>query len=132
MRISFQKCKIYKKIILDVDFTMIDPNNWTSDNNLNELVNITIENYLRKYNEIYGDHRRNRFAITVGDELPAGVLQLAKVQIAQKRKIKVGDKLAGRHGNKGIVSRIVKDEDMPFLSDGTPVDIILKSTWSSF
>ena len=117
--------KFTKKIILDVDFTMIDPNNWTSDNNLNELVNITIENYLRKYNEIYGDHRRNRFAITVGDELPAGVLQLAKVQIAQKRKIKVGDKLAGRHGNKGIVSRIVKDEDMPFLSDGTPVDIIL-------
>ena len=98
--------KFTKKIILDVDFTMIDPNNWTSDNNLNELVNITIENYLRKYNEIYGDHRRNRFAITVGDELPAGVLQLAKVQIAQKRKIKVGDKLAGRHGNKGIVSRI--------------------------
>ena len=117
--------KFTKKIILDVDFTMIDPNNWTSDKNLNELVNITIENYLRKYNEIYGDHRRNRFAITVGDELPAGVLQLAKVQIAQKRKIKVGDKLAGRHGNKGIVSRIVKDEDMPFLSDGTPVDIIL-------
>ena len=117
--------KFTKKIILDVDFTMIDPNNWTSDNNLNELVNITIENYLRKYNEIYGNHRRNRFAITVGDELPAGVLQLAKVQIAQKRKIKVGDKLAGRHGNKGIVSRIVKDEDMPFLSDGTPVDIIL-------
>jgi len=117
--------KFTKKIILDVDFTMIDPNNWTSDNNLNELVNITIENYLRKYNEIYGNHRRDRFAITVGDELPAGVLQLAKVQIAQKRKIKVGDKLAGRHGNKGIVSRIVKDEDMPFLSDGSPVDIIL-------
>ena len=66
-----------------------------------------------------------RFAITIGDELPTGVLQLAKVQIVQKRKIKVGDKLAGRHGNKGIVSRIVKDEDMPFLSDGTPVDIIL-------
>ena len=117
--------KFTKKIILDVDFTMIDPNNWTSDSSTNELVNITIENYLRKYNEIYGDHRRNRFAITVGDELPAGVLQLAKVQIAQKRKIKVGDKLAGRHGNKGIVSRIVKDEDMPFLSDGSPVDIIL-------
>ena len=117
--------KFTKKIILDVDFTMIDPNNWTSDSSTNELVNITIENYLRKYNEIYGDHRRNRFAITVGDELPAGVLQLAKVQIAQKRKIKVGDKLAGRHGNKGIVSRIVKDEDMPFLSDGSAVDIIL-------
>ena len=85
----------------------------------------SIENYLRKYNEIYGEYRRERFSITVGDELPNGVLQLAKVQIAQKRKVKVGDKLAGRHGNKGIVSRIVKEEDMPFLEDGTPVDIIL-------
>ena len=80
---------------------------------------------MRKYNAIYGEYRRQRFAVTIGDELPSGVLQLAKVQIAQKRKIKVGDKLAGRHGNKGIVSRIVKDEDMPFLEDGTPVDIIL-------
>ena len=95
-----------------------------SDEN-NILVNNTIENYLRKYNDIYGEHRRKCFAITIGDELPTGVLQLAKVQIAQKRKIKVGDKLAGRHGNKGIVSRIVKEEDMPFLEDGTPVDIIL-------
>ena len=117
--------KFTKKLLLSIDFTMIDPYTWTGNKENNELVNKTIENYLRKYNEIYGDHRRKRFAITIGDELPSGVLQLAKVQIAQKRKVKVGDKLAGRHGNKGIVSRIAKDEDMPFLKDGTPVDIIL-------
>ena len=117
--------KFTKKILLSIDFTMVDPYGWTGSRENNELVNKAIENYLRKYNDIYGEHRRNRFAITIGDELPSGVLQLAKVQIAQKRKIKVGDKLAGRHGNKGIVSRIVKDEDMPFLEDGTPVDIIL-------
>jgi len=112
-------------MLLGVDFTLVDPYNWTGNKDNNLLVNTTIENYIRKYNDIYGEHRRKRFAITIGDELPNGVLQLAKVQIAQKRKVKVGDKLAGRHGNKGIVSRIVKDEDMPFLEDGTPVDIIL-------
>ncbi len=117
--------KFTKKIILSIDFTMVDPNQWTSSNENNDLINKIISNYLRKYNEIFGDYRRKRFAITVGDELPTGVLQLAKVQIAQKRKVKVGDKLAGRHGNKGIVSRVVRDEDMPFLADGTPVDIIL-------
>ena len=112
-------------MLLKIDYTLIDPYNWTASEENNSLVNQTIENYLRKYNDIYGDYRRKRFAITIGDELPSGVLQLAKVQIAQKRKVKVGDKLAGRHGNKGIVSRIVKEEDMPFLEDGTPVDIIL-------
>ena len=112
-------------MLLSIDYTLIDPYNWTASDENNTLVNYTIENYLRKYNDIYGEHRRKCFAITIGDELPAGVLQLAKVQIAQKRKIKVGDKLAGRHGNKGIVSRIVKEEDMPFLEDGTSVDIIL-------
>ena len=117
--------KFTKKIILNIDFTMIDPNQWTSNSDSNILINKIISNYLRKYNEIFGEYRRKRFAITVGDELPNGVLQLAKVQIAQKRKVKVGDKLAGRHGNKGIVSRVVRDEDMPFLEDGTPVDIIL-------
>ena len=117
--------KFTKKIILGIDFTMVDPNQWTASEQNNLLVNKIISNYLRKYNEIFGDYRRKRFAITVGDELPTGVLQLAKVQIAQKRKVKVGDKLAGRHGNKGIVSRVVRDEDMPFLADGTPVDIIL-------
>ena len=117
--------KFTKKILLAVDYTLIDPYSWTANDANNDLVNRTIENYLRKYNDIYGEFRRKCFAITIGDELPAGVLQLAKVQIAQKRKIKVGDKLAGRHGNKGIVSRIVKEEDMPFLEDGTSVDIIL-------
>jgi len=117
--------KFTKKIILGIDFTMVDPNQWTASEQNNLMVNKIISNYLRKYNEIFGDYRRKRFAITVGDELPTGVLQLAKVQIAQKRKVKVGDKLAGRHGNKGIVSRVVRDEDMPFLADGTPVDIIL-------
>ncbi len=117
--------KFTKKMLIGIDFTLIDPYNWTANSYNNDLVNRTIENYLREYNKIYGNHRRKRFAITIGDELPSGVLKLAKVQIAQKRKVKVGDKLAGRHGNKGIVSRIVKDEDMPFLEDGTPVDIIL-------
>jgi len=117
--------KFTKKMLFGIDFTLVDPYNWTAHKENNLLVNKTIENYLRKYNDIYGEYRRKRFAITIGDELPAGVLQLAKVQIAQKRKVKVGDKLAGRHGNKGIVSRIVKEEDMPFLEDGTSVDIIL-------
>jgi DNA-directed RNA polymerase subunit beta len=120
-----KSAKFTKKMLLSIDFTLVDPYNWTASKENNTLVNKTIENYLRKYNDIYGEYRRGRFAITIGDELPNGVLQLAKVQIAQKRKVKVGDKLAGRHGNKGIVSRIVKDEDMPFLEDGTPVDIIL-------
>ena len=117
--------KFTKKMLLSIDYTLVDPYSWTGNQANNELVNRTIENYLRRYNEIYGNYRRDRFAITIGDELPNGVLKLAKVQIAQKRKVKVGDKLAGRHGNKGIVSRIVKEEDMPFLSDGTSVDIIL-------
>ena len=117
--------KFTKKMLLSIDFTLVDPYNWTANKDNNQLVNRTIENYLRKYNDIYGEYRRQRFAITIGDELPNGVLQLAKIQIAQKRKVKVGDKMAGRHGNKGIVSRIVKEEDMPPLEDGTSVDIIL-------
>ena len=117
--------KFTKKLIYNIDFSMVDPYKWTSSSENNILINKIISNYLRKYNDIFGEYRRNRFAITVGDELPTGVLQLAKVQIAQKRKVKVGDKLAGRHGNKGIVSRVVRDEDMPFLEDGSPVDIIL-------
>jgi len=117
--------KFTKKLIYNIDFSMVDPYQWTSNNENNILINKIISNYLRKYNDVFGEYRRKRFAITVGDELPTGVLQLAKVQIAQKRKVKVGDKLAGRHGNKGIVSRVVRDEDMPFLEDGSPVDIIL-------
>src|SRR5690606_27838793 len=84
-----------------------------------------LHNYKIKYNDLQGALNRERFTISVGDELPAGIVKLAKIYIAKKRKLKVGDKMAGRHGNKGIVSRIVRDEDMPFLEDGTPVDIVL-------
>ena len=117
--------KFTQKILMQVDFLSINPNKWTTNKHNNELIIKIIQSYIRKYNEIFGDYRRKRFAITIGDELPSGVLQLATVYIAKKRKVKVGDKLAGRHGNKGIVARIVRDEDMPFLADGTPVDIVL-------
>ena len=117
--------KFTQKILMQVDFLSINPNKWTTNKVNNDIIIKIIQSYIRKYNKIFGEYRRNRFAITVGDELPKGVLQLATVYIAKKRKVKVGDKLAGRHGNKGIVARIVRDEDMPFLEDGTPVDIVL-------
>ena len=98
---------------------------WTENPEKNEAVKQLVENYCRKRNTVIGKFRRDRFAIDVGDELPAGILKLAKVYVAKKRKLKVGDKMAGRHGNKGVVSRIVSQEDMPFLADGTPVDIVL-------
>jgi DNA-directed RNA polymerase subunit beta len=98
---------------------------WTTDEHTNELIAAMVKNYLTKRNIIAGDFKRERFTLEVGDELPAGIVQLAKVYIAKKRKLKVGDKMAGRHGNKGVVARIVRDEDMPFLEDGTPVDICL-------
>lgn len=99
--------------------------NWTNDEKTNTLVAELIKNYLKKRNEITSKFKRERFAIEVGDELPAGIVKLAKVYIAKKRKLKVGDKMAGRHGNKGVVAKIVAEEDMPFLEDGTPVDIVL-------
>ena len=98
---------------------------WTTDDHTNDLVSEVVKNYLNKRNAISGDFKRERFTLEVGDELPAGIVQLAKVYIAKKRKLKVGDKMAGRHGNKGVVARIVREEDMPFLEDGTPVDIVL-------
>ena len=98
---------------------------WTTDEDKNELVKELIHNYKIKYNDLQGALNRERFTISVGDELPAGIVKLAKIYIAKKRKLKVGDKMAGRHGNKGIVARIVRDEDMPFLEDGTPVNIVL-------
>jgi len=98
---------------------------WTTDKNLNALVIELVHNYKIKVNDLQGSLRRQKFTISVGDELPAGILKLAKVYIAKKRKLKVGDKMAGRHGNKGIIARIVRAEDMPFLEDGTPVDIVL-------
>ena len=99
--------------------------NWTSDLHTNELITELVRNYNNRRNEVSGRFKRDRFTLEVGDELPAGIVQLAKVYVAKKRKLKVGDKMAGRHGNKGVVARIVRDEDMPFLEDGTPVDIVL-------
>ncbi|HDZ03672.1 hypothetical protein LCGC14_0347190 [marine sediment metagenome] len=107
------------------DFAHLVGGSWTTDNDTNGLVADLLHNYKIKLNDLQGNLRRDKFTISVGDELPAGIMKLAKVYIAKKRKLKVGDKMAGRHGNKGIVSRIVRHEDMPFLEDGTPVDIVL-------
>jgi len=107
------------------DFTHLVKGSWTTDDEVNRLVSELVHNYKIKVNDIQGSLRREKFTISVGDELPAGILKLAKIYVAKKRKLKVGDKMAGRHGNKGIVARIVRAEDMPFLEDGTPVDIVL-------
>ncbi|MEZ4970089.1 MAG: DNA-directed RNA polymerase subunit beta [Flavobacteriaceae bacterium] len=107
------------------DFAHLVGGSWTTDKESNTLVTDLLHNYKIKLNDLQGNLRRDKFTISVGDELPAGIMKLAKVYIAKKRKLKVGDKMAGRHGNKGIVSRIVRHEDMPFLEDGTPVDIVL-------
>jgi DNA-directed RNA polymerase subunit beta len=109
----------------EIDYAGVQLSNWTTDAHKNELVKRLIMNYLRKHKELDAQIKRQKFNITIGDELPNGIVQIAKVYIAKKRKIRVGDKMAGRHGNKGIVSRIVRQEDMPFLEDGTPVDIVL-------
>jgi DNA-directed RNA polymerase subunit beta len=117
--------KFTVKMLQGIDYTGVNPNKWTTDKDKNNLIKILLNNYLIRYNDTNGVAKRKKFAATVGDELPAGIVQLAKVYVAKKRKLKVGDKMAGRHGNKGIVARIVRDEEMPFLSDGTPVDIVL-------
>ena len=113
------------KMLNSVDDYVHLTGSWTTDKDLNDLVGELVHNYKIKVNDLQGSLRRQKFTISVGDELPAGILKLAKVYIAKKRKLKVGDKMAGRHGNKGIVARIVRAEDMPFLEDGTPVDIVL-------
>jgi len=117
--------KFSAKVLEKLNFVELNPADWTKDDEINTLVKLLLHNYSIKYNDLYGVFKRKKYNITVGDELPSGIVQLAKVYIAQKRKLKVGDKLAGRHGNKGIVARIVRREDMPFLEDGTPVDIVL-------
>ena len=109
----------------DIDYTLVQLEKWTTDEDKNKLIKQLIMNYLKKCKELDAQIKRKKFNITIGDELPNGIVQMAKVYIAKKRKIRVGDKMAGRHGNKGIVSRIVRQEDMPFLADGTPVDIVL-------
>ena len=117
--------KFTAAMLKEIDYDTINLSKWTSDAHKNDMIRATIVNYLRKSKEIEAELRRKKFDISIGDELPSGIMQMAKVYIAKKRKISVGDKMAGRHGNKGIVSRIVRQEDMPFLADGTPVDIVL-------
>ena len=117
--------KFSLKLLQDLDYMHITASKWSTDKKKNEQIKSLLHNYVVKHKEIEGKYRRKKYNISIGDELPIGIIQLAKVYIAQKRKVKVGDKMAGRHGNKGIVSRIVRQEDMPFLEDGTPVDIVL-------
>ena len=117
--------KFTLKQLQDLDYENINPGKWTTDKQKNDQIKELLNNYLIKYKEIDAVYKRKKYNVTIGDELPAGIIQLAKVFIAKKRKVKVGDKMAGRHGNKGIVSRIVREEDMPFLEDGSPVDIVL-------
>ncbi len=117
--------KFTVKVLNDINYQEADQGNWTNDDHTNELIKRLLHNYTIKHNEEVGRYKREKFNISIGDELPSGVLKLAKVYLAKKRKLKVGDKLAGRHGNKGIVAKIVRDEDMPFLEDGTAVDIVL-------
>ncbi|MBR1465441.1 MAG: DNA-directed RNA polymerase subunit beta [Bacteroidaceae bacterium] len=112
--------------VLDkLDYTIVQLSNWTDDEHTNELIKQLVINYLKKYKLLDAELKRKKFALTIGDELNPGIIQMAKVYVAKKRKIGVGDKMAGRHGNKGIVSKVVRQEDMPFLEDGTPVDIVL-------
>jgi DNA-directed RNA polymerase subunit beta len=117
--------KFSPKNLVNIDFMNVNPLGWTTDEVVNDQINTLLHNYNIKFNEELGRYKREKFNISIGDELPAGVLKLAKVYLASKRKLKVGDKMAGRHGNKGIVAKIVRDEDMPFLEDGTPLDIVL-------
>ena len=119
--------KFNQKNLANVDYLNVNPLSWTGDAGVktDDLINVLLHNYNIKFNEELGRYKREKFNISIGDELPAGVLKLAKVYLAVKRKLKVGDKMAGRHGNKGIVAKIVRQEDMPFLEDGTPVDIVL-------
>ncbi len=117
--------KFNSKTLGSIDYQNVNPLGWTGDKETDDLINQLLHNYNIKFNEELGRYKREKFNLSIGDELPAGVLKLAKVYLASKRKLKVGDKMAGRHGNKGIVAKIVREEDMPFLEDGTPVDVVL-------
>ena len=117
--------KFTQKLLNEIDYNVVQLTKWTTDPHKNDMIRDIVINYLKKYKECDSKLKRKKFNVTIGDELPSGIIQLAKVYIAKKRKIRVGDKMAGRHGNKGIVSKIVRQEDMPFLEDGTPVDIVL-------
>jgi DNA-directed RNA polymerase subunit beta len=120
-----KKAKFTAKMLQGIDYLNVNPGKWTTDKDKNELIKELVNNYTIKYKEILGVYNRKKFVASVGDDLPNGIVQMAKVFIAKKRKLTVGDKMAGRHGNKGIVAKIVREEDMPFLEDGTPVDIVL-------
>ena len=120
-----KKTKFTQKLLQGLDYLNVNPSKWTTDKAKNEMVKSLINNFTIKYKEILGIYNRKKFVASVGDDLPNGIIQMAKVFIAKKRKLTVGDKMAGRHGNKGIVAKIVREEDMPFLEDGTPVDIVL-------
>ena len=117
--------KFTQKNLLALDYSNLNYHNWAADEEKSNLVVRALTNYINVHNEKVTNFKREHYSISVGDELPTGILQLAKVYVATKRKLKVGDKMAGRHGNKGIVARIVREEDMPFLDDGTPMDIVL-------
>ncbi len=120
--------KFTAPILKNLDYQGVQSNGWTSDEHTNTLIQKLIMNFIRKYKQMDAELKRRKYAITIGDELPSGVIQMAKVYVAKKRKISVGDKLAGRHGNKGIVSKVVRMEDMPFLEDGRPVDLVFLSS----
>jgi DNA-directed RNA polymerase subunit beta len=120
-----RKTKFTVKVLQGIDYLNVNPAKWTTDKEKNELIKTLINNYTIKYKEVLGIYNRKKFVASVGDDLPNGIVQMAKVFVAKKRKLTVGDKMAGRHGNKGIVAKIVREEDMPFLEDGTPVDIVL-------
>ena len=120
-----KKIKFSQKALLNIDYMTVNPYKWTTDAEINDLIVKTINNFNMRCKEILGVYSRKKNVASVGDELPNGIVQMAKVYVAQKRKLNIGDKMSGRHGNKGIVSRIVREEDMPFLADGTPVDIVL-------
>lgn len=117
--------KFTQKVLVELDYLNVNPNKWTTDKDKNTTIKNLINNYIIKFKELDAEAKRKKFNISIGDELPTGIVQLAKVYIAKKRKIRVGDKMAGRHGNKGIVAKVVRDEDMPFLENGTIVDIVL-------
>ncbi|MBQ1932837.1 MAG: DNA-directed RNA polymerase subunit beta [Muribaculaceae bacterium] len=117
--------KFTAALFREINYDTLNLSKWTNDAHKNDMIRATIVNYMRESKEVDAELRRKKFDLTIGDELPSGIMQMAKVYIAKKRKISVGDKMAGRHGNKGIVSRIVRQEDMPYLADGTPVDIVL-------
>jgi len=117
--------KFTQKLLSEINYLQVNPNKWTTDKDKNETIKTLLHNYIIKYKELDSASKRKKYNVTIGDEMPVGIIQMAKVYVAKKRKLQIGDKMAGRHGNKGIISRVVRQEDMPFLEDGSTVDICL-------